>query len=251
MKTNKNIYFISDVHLGVDSDCTESIKREKLLLNFLEDIRDSAQEIYLLGDIFDFWFEYRNTVPKGFTRFLGKIAEFTDAGIAVNFFKGNHDMWTFGYLEGETGMKVFDNSLHKEINGKTFYISHGDGLGPYDKTYNILKKVFRNRILQFLFKLIHPDFGIFLAKKWSSSSRKKHKYSDVINYEDEWLVRYSRSVLENTDVDFFIFGHRHIPFQYKLNDKSTFTNIGDWLKSYSYAVFDGERLELKIWDKNC
>lgn len=238
------IYFISDVHLGADTANYSSIEREKMLVQWLDEIRETATSIYLMGDIFDFWFEYRKSIPKGFSRFFGKIAEITDSGTPVFFFKGNHDMWTFGYLEKELGVKVLDKPEVLNVNNKKLYLSHGDGLGPYDKKYNFLKKMFRNKTLQFLFKLVHPDLGITIAMAWSRSNRDNHKYPKNIEPEKEWLVRYSKTVLEKEHIDYFIFGHRHIPFQYKLSDSSVFTNLGDWTKSFSYAVFDGENLEL-------
>ncbi len=250
MKDNRKTYFISDVHLGADTGDYTSYEREIMFVDFLDRIKEQASAIYLLGDIFDFWFEYKHSVPKGFTRFLGKIAEITAQGIPVYFFRGNHDMWSFGYLEKETGMQIIDNCLITEISGKKFFLAHGHGLGPYDKSYNILKKIFRNRVLQFMFKIIHPDCGIRIAKAWSGSSRKKHKYPKDINPEDEWLVKYARSQIQEHKPDFFIFGHRHIPFQHNLDEKIVFTNLGDWMMNFSYAEYDGNHLALKKY-RNC
>lgn len=249
MKKKNKIYFISDAHLGADTDFYTSIEREVHLVNWLDEITDSAQAIYLLGDIFDFWFEYRKSVPKGFTRFLGKISELCDKGTPVYFFPGNHDMWTFDYLEKETGVEVINKPKIINLNNKTFYLAHGDGLGPYDKKYNILKVIFRSRFLQFMFKLIHPDLGIKIAQLWSSSSRKNHKYPKNLEYSNEWLVKYSKTVLAEQHIDYFIFGHRHIAFQYKLNDNSVFTNLGDWTRNFTYAVFDGNDLKILEYGK--
>jgi UDP-2,3-diacylglucosamine hydrolase len=245
LKAKNKTYFISDVHLGADTRDYPSIEREKMLVDFLDSIKQESSAIYLMGDIFDFWFEYKRAVPKGFSRFLGKIAEITDSGIPVYFFCGNHDMWTFGYLEREIGVNIVRNTLVTEISGKKFFLAHGDGLGSYDKSYNILKRIFRSRFFQFLFRLIHPDCGIWLARTWSGGSRKRHKYPKKINPEDEWLVKYAKSVMKNDKPDFFIFGHRHIPFQHELDNNCLFTNLGDWMMNFSYAVFDGTNLELK------
>lgn len=247
MDSNKKTYFISDAHLGIDSADSKAIEREKKLVAWLDEIKADAASIYLMGDIFDFWFEYKRVIPKGFSRFFGKISEITDSGIPVYYFVGNHDMWTFGYLEEELGVKVFKKPLITEINGKKFYIAHGDGLGPFDKSYLFLKKIFTNRFFQFLFRITHPDIGIKIANLWSGSSRNKHKYPKNINPEDEWLVKYARTVLEKNHIDYFIFGHRHIAYQHKLSDNSVFTNLGDWIRNYSYAEYDGKETVLKFY----
>ncbi len=246
----KNIYFIADAHLGINTKDHSAIEREKLLVKWLDEVKKDADAIYLMGDIFDFWFEYKRAIPKGFTRFLGKICELTDNGIPVYYFAGNHDMWTFGYLEKEIGVKVFKEPLVTEINGKIFYIAHGDGLGPYDKSYNFLKKIFKNKIFQFLFRIIHPDCGIKIAHLWSSGSRNNHNYPKNLKPENEMLVKYAKSVLQNEKIDYFVFGHRHIAFQYQINDACTFTNLGDWVNNFSYATFDGKNLELRFFIKD-
>lgn len=241
---------MSDVHLGFPSH-EESLERERLLVQWLKEAEKDAAEIYLLGDIFDFWFEYKSVVPRGYTRFLGTLAEITDKGIPVHYFTGNHDIWVFDYLPTETGVCVHREPIIKEWNGKRFYLAHGDGLGPFDKNYKLLKAVFTNKFLQWCFKRIHPNFSIGLAYKWSNHSRKKHHYPKQVEAEKEWLVRYARMVLQKEHFDFFIFGHRHIPYQVQLEENSLFTNLGDWIKNFSYAVFDGERLELRYYrDEN-
>lgn len=241
MKEKNNIYFVSDAHLGTP-DYYSSLEREKLLIKWIEEVAVDAKEIYLLGDIFDFWFEYKHLVPRGFTRFLGTLAKLTDSGIKIYFFTGNHDMWVFDYLPMETGVEVCREPVIKEYNGKRFYIAHGDGLGPFDKKYKLLKAVFKSSVCQWLFKRFHPSFSFWIAQSWSSNSREKHYLPEHPNFEEEWLVRYSRMVLAQQNIDYFVFGHRHIPYQYKLNEKSTITNLGDWLINFSYAVFDGEEL---------
>lgn len=247
---NKKVYFLADAHLGIKTKVHSEIEREKILVNWLDKVKSDAHAIFLMGDIFDFWFEYKRAIPKGFTRFLGKICELTDNGLPVYYFTGNHDMWTFGYFEKEMGLKVFNQPMIIEINRKKFYIAHGDGLGSYDRSYNFLKKIFRNRFFQFLFRIIHPDCGIKIAQLWSSGSRNSHKYPKNVIPENEWLVKYAQTVLKTTDVNYFVFGHRHIAFQYELGENCVFTNLGDWVKNFSYAVFDGEKFELKFFLKD-
>ncbi|HOZ30989.1 MAG TPA: UDP-2,3-diacylglucosamine diphosphatase [Bacteroidales bacterium] len=247
MKNNTKIYFVSDAHLGID-DKYSSDYRERLLIKWLDKIRSDATEIVLAGDIFDFWFEYKHVVPAGFYKLISKLRELSDSGIKLTYFTGNHDMWIFKYLPKAIGAELVRGIQTREINGKKLYIGHGDGLGPYDKQYNFLKRIFSSKFFQFLFKTIHPEISFRIARKWSSTSRSKHKYPENIDYNEEWLVKYSKSVLETEPFDFFVFGHRHIPFQIKLNDQSNFTNLGDWLFNFSYAVFDGTQLELKFFD---
>ncbi len=241
------IYFISDIHLGADIEKYPSDFREKLVAQWLDEVKQDASAIYLMGDIFDFWFEYKRVIPKGFTRFLGKVCEIADSGIPVYYFTGNHDIWTFGYLRDEIGLSVFHSPQIININNKKLYIAHGDALGPYDKSYNFLKKIFTNKYYQFLFRIIHPDCGIKFANSWSSSSRRRHKYPKTIIPDNEWLVKYAKTVLEKEHIDYFIFGHRHIPFQYELKNNSIFTNLGDWINNFSYAVFDGDKLKMEYY----
>ena len=237
-----NIYFVSDAHLGAPG-LKSSFEREKLLINWLTEVSADAKEIYLLGDIFDFWFEYKRLAPRGYTRLLCKLADITEAGIPVYFFTGNHDMWVFDYLPLETGVTVCREPVEREYNGKKFYIAHGDGLGPFDKKYKLLKACFKSKFCQWLFQRFHPNFSFWIAHSWSSNSRKKHYLPDKPDYEEEWLVRYSRMVLQKKHIDHFVFGHRHIPYQYKLNENSMITNLGDWLINFTYAVFDGENMK--------
>jgi UDP-2,3-diacylglucosamine hydrolase len=241
------IYFVSDAHFGIDAKYSSDF-RENLMIKWLDEIKQDAAELILGGDMFDFWFEYKHLVPRGFASLFAKLRELSDNGIKITYYAGNHDMWTFGYIEQVTGAELIRGTQVREIGGKTFYIGHGDGLGPYDKRYNFLKKIFSSKFFQFLFRLIHPSITFRIAFAWSSSSRKKHRYRDKISFEEEWLVKYSRTVLESQPVDYFVFGHRHIPFQHPLSDKTLFTNLGDWLFNFSYAVFDGEKMELKKYE---
>ncbi len=244
MTTRTKIYFVSDVHLGINSEFTSEY-RELLLIKWLDEIKTDATEIVLAGDIFDFWFEYKHVAPRGFNRIISKLREISDSGIKITYFTGNHDMWIFGYLPEAIGAELIRGIQIREINGKKLYIGHGDGLGPYDKSYNFLKKIFSSKFFQFLFKLVHPEISFRIALKWSSSSRKKHKYPAKTDFNDEWLVMFAKTVLEKEHIDFFVFGHRHIPFQAQIGDNTVFTNLGDWLFNFSYAVFDGEKMELK------
>ena len=244
---HKKIYFASDFHLGAPND-EISNKREKLLIKWLDEIKLDAQEIYLVGDIFDFWFEYKHAIPKGFVRLQGKIAEITDSGIPVHVFTGNHDMWIFDYLPKELGIQLYREPIEREYNGKQFLIGHGDGLGPGDIQYKMLKTVFSSRICQWAFARIHPNLGIAIANAWSKSSRKSSiGYNEVFHGEDkELLVLYCKEYLQkNPNIDYFVFGHRHLPLHMKIGEKSTYINLGEWIKHNTYAAFDGEKMELK------
>lgn len=243
--SKKKIFFASDLHLGLP-DYESSLKREKLFVKWLDEIKQEAEEIYLLGDIFDFWFEYRYTIPKGFVRFLGKITEITDAGIPVRFFTGNHDMWIFDYLPRETGMILHRKPLEKTIMGKTFFLAHGDGLGSGDIWYKMLKKIFASSFSQWLFARIHPNLGIRVANGWSHNNRYSRETPDFQGEDKEWLVLYARDYLKNQHKDYFVFGHRHLPMKVELKG-SSIINLGDWLTHFSYGVFDGENFELKIY----
>ena len=246
------IYFASDFHLGVPSK-EESRLREKRIIEWLDLIKLDASEVYLMGDVFDFWFEYKHVVPKGYIRFLGKLAELADAGIKLTFFKGNHDMWMFGYLKDELGATIINDELIIDRNGKRFYLHHGDGLGPGDAKYKLLKKVFRSNFSQWLFARLHPNLGIGIAKKWSKSSRISNGNDERFEGEDkEWLAVYAKEYLKNNNstdgnkIDYFIFGHRHLPLSIAIED-SLYINLGEWMNYDTYAVFDGEQLELKTF----
>lgn len=241
----KKIYFASDFHLGVPNKLS-SEKREAHIIKWLDQVKHDAAEIYLLGDLFDFWFEYSSVVPKGYIRFLGKLAELRDSGILIYAFIGNHDMWMFGYLTDELGIPVYNEPIEKEWNGKKFLIGHGDGLGPGDHGYKFIKKVFRNPICIFLFKWIHPDLGIKLAEYFSGTSRKANLEADgvFLGEEKEWLILFARETLKNTFYDYFIFGHRHLEMSYPLDEKSIYINLGSWFKKPHFAEFDGNQCQL-------
>jgi UDP-2,3-diacylglucosamine hydrolase len=244
--TDKKIYFLSDFHLGAP-DAASSLQREKQVVRFLDEIKNDAAEIFLVGDMFDFWYEYRKVVPKGFTRLLGKLAELSDAGIPMHFFVGNHDMWMKDYFLKELNIPIYFEPKEFERNGKKFLIGHGDGLGPGDKGYKFLKKIFRNPFCQWLFGLLPPYFGMGLADYFSRRSRAQTGASEEIflGEDKEWLIIYSKEALKEKKVDFFVFGHRHLAIDYRLSDRSRYINLGDWIHYYTYAVFDGNNLQLK------
>jgi UDP-2,3-diacylglucosamine hydrolase len=248
LNSGKKIYFLSDFHLGAPNH-EASLVREKRIVKFLDEIKNDAAVIFILGDLFDFWYEYKKVVPKGFVRILGKLAELTDSGIIIHFFVGNHDMWMSGYFEQELNIRVFYDPEEFEFNGKKFLVGHGDGLGPGDHKYKFMKKVFRNRFSQWLFGMLHPASGIGLADYFSRKSRAATGNEDerFLGEEKEWLIVYSRELLQKKHFDFFVFGHRHLPIEFKLNDKSVYINLGDWIKYNSYAEFDGENIQLKYY----
>ena len=245
MKTGKKIYFASDFHLGVPT-YEKSLEREHRIVRWLDSIRNDAEELYLLGDVFDFWFEYRTVVPRGFVRLLGKLAELSDSGIKIHYFTGNHDMWTFDYLEKELNVTIYRAPIERVYNSKSFYIGHGDGLGPGDHGYKFIKKIFASKICQWLFARLHPNFGIGIANYFSKKSRIATGTTDekFLGEEKEWLVIYSKEILAKKHFDYLIFGHRHLPLDIKIND-SRYINLGDWIQYFTYGVFDGENFELK------
>lgn len=249
MNKRTKYYFASDFHLGVPT-LEKSKAREKKIVAWLDEVAKDAKEIFLVGDLFDFWFEYKTVVPRGYTRLFGKIAEICDSGIPVHVFTGNHDMWSFGYLPKELGVIMHKKPIIREINGKKLMIGHGDGLGPGDHGYKFIKKVFANPFCQWLFGWIHPDLGIGLADFMSRRSRASSQDYDEVYHGDEkeFLVQYcKRKEAEGSKIDYYIFGHRHLPINKKISETATYINLGEWLKNYTYAVFDGETAELLEW----
>ena len=242
----KKIYFASDNHLGAPT-IDASAPREKKFVAWLDDIKQDAAAIFLLGDLFDFWFEYKTVVPKGFTRTLGKLAEISDSGIPVYFFVGNHDLWMDDYFKTELNIPVFHQPEDFVFNNKTFFIGHGDGLGPADKGYKRMKKVFTNPFFKWLFRWVHPDIGMRIAQYLSVKNKLISGDDDAkfLGEENEWLAQYSQKKLEEKHRDFFIFGHRHLPLEIELNPSSKYINLGDWIGYYTYGVFDGDKMELK------
>jgi len=250
MDPSKKIYFLSDFHLGAP-DAASSLIREKKIIQFLDKIRHDAAEIFILGDLFDFWYEYKKVVPKGYVRILGKLAELSDSGIPLYFFVGNHDMWMNDYFQKELNIPVYFEPKEFSYNGKKFLIGHGDGLGPGDQGYKFIKKIFRNKACQWLFGILPPYIGMGIAGYFSRKSRAQTGQTDEVflGEDKEWLIRYSKEVLQKQHFDYFIFGHRHLPLDIKLNDKSRYLNLGDWIKYDSYAVFDGNDMALLYYNK--
>lgn len=248
MTPSKKIYFLSDFHLGAP-DAERSREREKIIVRFLEEIAPDAGEIFLVGDLFDFWYEYRQVVPKGYTRLLGQLARLSDAGVQLHFFVGNHDMWVKDYFTRELNMPVYFEPQRFERAGQTFLVGHGDGLGPGDHGYKRLKKIFRNPVCQWLFGVFPPVLGMGLAGYLSRRSRAQTGASEEVflGEDKEWLIQYSKEKLQQEPADYFIFGHRHLPIDFRLNEKSRYINLGDWIRYFTYAVFDGEKLELKSY----
>lgn len=242
----KNVYFLSDFHLGVPS-AVASLQRERLIVQFLDEIKDKAHTVFLVGDMFDFWFEYRTVVPKGYVRLLGKLAELSDAGIRLHFFVGNHDMWMKDYFQKELNIPLYFEPRVFAFNRCSFYIGHGDGLGPGDRGYKAMKKVFRHPVCQWLFGIFPPVLGIGLAGFFSQKSRGgiEHEEEKFLGEEKEWLLIYSRQVLKNEKHDFFVFGHRHLPIDYRLSSEARYINLGEWINFQTYAVFDGQEMRLQ------
>lgn len=242
------IYFASDMHLGYPS-FSEGRERERLFCTWLDSIAPQAEALYLLGDIFDFWYEYRHVVPKGYTRFLGRIAALTDSGIPVHLFTGNHDVWMFDYLPDELGVTLHSEPLLLELGDKRLMLHHGDGLGSADRGYRLMKRCFRSRTLQWLFAhLLHPDLSQWIGHTWSRHSRSSKPLTHPFGGEAERITQFARQTLEHQHIDYFVFGHWHSPVAYPLNDRSTLVVLGDWLVSNTYAQWDGHGLELRRFE---
>jgi len=251
LAAGKKIYFASDFHLGIPNH-EASLARERRLCQWLDMISQDAAMLFLVGDIFDVWFEYKNVVPKGYTRFLGKLAALRDGGLLIEAFTGNHDLWMRGYFEQELNIPVHHSPIRRTFNDKNFLIAHGDGLGPGDHGYKMLKKVLRSPLSQWLYRRIHPDTGVGLAS-WASRLGPKHdgQHEEVfLGPEKEWLVQYALDILQTESVDYFIFGHRHLAIEYPLPNGSLYVNLGDWIRYNSYAVFDGQQLSLNYFSDN-
>ena len=244
----KKIYFLSDFHLGTPN-AESSLQREKRIVQFLNEIQHQAYAIFIVGDMFDFWYEYRTVVPKGAVRLLGKIAELADAGIKIHFFVGNHDMWMRNYFQKELNVPVYFGPREFEFNGKKFWVGHGDGLGPGDHGYKAMKKVFRNPVCQWLFGILPPFFGVGIANYFSNKSREATGTSEekFLGEDREWLLIYSREMLAKKHFDFFVFGHRHLPIDFRLTEESRYINLGEWINFSTYAEFDGENLLVRSY----
>ena len=262
LNLKKKVFFVSDHHFGVTTTDMSSKEREKLFVKFLEKIKPEASEVIFMGDLFDFWFEYKTVIQKGYVRLLGKIAEFVDDGIPVSYFRGNHDIWAFSYLNDEIGMKLYRKPEIRTILGKNFYLAHGDGLGDGDKGYKFLKKVFECKFNQWLFRWVHPDFSTSIAFRWSKRSRyanqaktkkdeAKHGLTSTEISAKKRLPEFCQSVKDKEkNIDYFVFGHYHAPLQFATPDNTPIFTIGDWIVHFTYGVFDGEKFELKSFINN-
>ena len=241
---------MSDAHLGSVSH-DSSIDVERKLCRWFDAVKHDAKEIYLLGDIFDYWFEYKNVVPRGFTRVLGKFSELTDVGIPIYFFIGNHDIWLTDYLSTECGLIVKRKPVVKNIDGKVFFLAHGDGLGDESWGFRFVRKIYHNKFLRFLYAAIHPRWTMAFASKWSNYSRMSAEIAPFMGEEKEHLIQFAKEELKRSpEINYFIFGHRHIMLNHPLKDNSNIVILGDWMSYFSYAVFDSKTVELKQFEKD-
>lgn len=241
-----NIVFASDFHLGIDCN-RNSKERELIICDWLDSIKDSTKELYLLGDIFDYWYEYKSTIPRGFSDFLSKIKELRNSGVIIHIFTGNHDMWMFDYFTEEYGIKVHKQPLALTKDDKSFFIGHGDGLGPGDHIYKVIKKIFSNRVCQILFSMIHPTIALKLMKLLSQRDAKKYTRDQDFDPDKEWLIDFAKEKNAKSTFDYFIFGHRHLVYDYKMEDGARVLNLGDWISFFSYIEWDGKTLEVKFF----
>jgi len=241
----KPIYFLSDAHLGSRA-IAHGRTQERRLVRFLDSIKEKAGAVYLLGDMFDFWYEYKHVVPKGYTRLLGKISELTDLGVEVHFFTGNHDIWAYGYLAEECGVIIHRKPLTVEMGDKVFFLAHGDGLGDPNPSFKLLRAIFHNRVCQILFSALHPRWGMEFGLTWAKHSRLKHEAEDPPCYlgeDKEYLVLFAKEYLHShPNVNYFLFGHRHIELDLMLSRTARVMILGDWITHFTYAVYDGEQL---------
>ena len=245
----KKIYFASDQHLGAPT-AEASFPREQKFVAWLDTVKQDAEAIFLLGDLFDFWFEYKTVVPKGFVRVLGKLAEIRDSGIPIYFFVGNHDLWMHDYFEKELNIPVYHDNQTFTFYGKSFLIGHGDGKGPGDKGYKRMKKVFTHPVSKWVYRWLHPDLGVKLAQYLSVKNKLISGEADVkfLGEDNEWLVQYCKRKLQTQHYDYFVFGHRHLPMTITLNEQSTYINLGDWIGYFTYGVFDGAQMTLEKFE---
>ena len=249
LQPGKKIYFASDQHFGAPDQISSKI-REDRFVRWLNEIKKDAQIVFLMGDLFDFWHEWKHVVPKGYIRVLGKIAELKDAGIEVHFFVGNHDLWMKSYFEDELSVPVYFEKQYYEIAGKQFLLAHGDGLGPGDKGYKRMKKVFTNPVAQWAFRWLHPDIAMKIANYMSQKNKliSGEEDKEFLGEDKEFLILYSKEKLKTQKIDYFVFGHRHLPMILDLNSYSKYINLGDWIVYFTYGVFDGSQFNLETWE---
>ena len=245
LSPGKYIYFASDNHLGAPTRA-DSLSREKHFVAWLDHIAPTAEALFLMGDLFDFWFEYKTVIPKGHIRVLGKLAELSDSGLPIHYFVGNHDMWMNGYFEEEMNIPVYHKPMDITVNDTRFFIGHGDGLGPGDTGYKRMKKIFSNGFFKWLFRWLHPDIGVRVAQYLSVKNKLISGKEDVkfLGEDQEWLAQYCRRKEAEEHRDYYVFGHRHMPLEIAVNDRSTYFNIGDWITHFTYGRFDGRTMAL-------
>jgi UDP-2,3-diacylglucosamine hydrolase len=240
-------YFASDFHLGAPTK-EQSKERELAIVRWLDYAAIDATDIYLVGDVFDFWFEYAAVIPKGFSRFFGKLAELADRGIHLHFFHGNHDMWVKHYFTEEFGMKIYENPIGLTLYGKRIYLGHGDGLGPGDRGYKLIKSFLRSKVCQWAFARIHPNFGIGLARFFSGKSREGSEHEhQFLGFEHEWLYQFAQGMQQKDRYDYYIFGHRHLPYALPI-EQGTYFNLGEWLHYQTFMKIDSEIPQYYTWD---
>ncbi|MBK7440513.1 MAG: UDP-2,3-diacylglucosamine diphosphatase [Bacteroidetes bacterium] len=247
MERNK-IYFASDFHLGIP-DFDSSLEREKKIVRWLSSIENDATKIFLVGDLFDFWFEYKYVVPRGHVRLLGKIAELKDKGIDIHVFTGNHDLWMYGYFEEELKVPVHRDSIQFEFGGKKFFVGHGDGIGPGDNGFKFMKRIFKSKAAQVLYGMLHPYIAFKVARFFSHNSRRANEEEAFLGDDKEWQIIYAKEVLQKEHFDYFLFGHRHIVLDKPIAENTTFINLGDWIIHFTYAEFDGTICKIKYFEK--
>ena len=235
-------YFFSDAHLGLGSR-EDDRQREMRLVRFLSSVQRDAAQIFIVGDLFDYWFEYRSVVPKNYFRLFTKLSELTEQNIRLVFIAGNHDFWVKDYFSNELGMDVHRNPLDVTISGKRFLLHHGDGLLKDDLGYKILKKILRNRINIFLFSLLHPDLSGWIAR-WSSHTSRQ--YTSKRTYEGSGMLEFATRMIKTEGFDFVVMGHNHVSSYHSI-DGGAYVNLGDWIDENTYAVFDGKNIKLKKW----
>lgn len=245
----KKVYFASDFHLGAPNEI-ESKKREQKIIRWLNEISTDAEAVFLVGDIFDFWFEYKEVIPKGFIHFVAKLATLRDQGIPIYFFTGNHDLWMKDYFTKELGIPIFHEPILLHLEGRKILVGHGDGLGPGDNSYKFLKKIFTNPFFNWLFRWMHPDVGIKIAKAWSGRSRISNIKKEEGKFlgEDEWLWQYCKELETEEHHDLYIFGHRHLPLTLPVSGRSTYINLGEWVSQYTYLEISSTSYELKTFE---
>ncbi|SDF06702.1 UDP-2,3-diacylglucosamine diphosphatase [Epilithonimonas hungarica] len=249
LQSGKKIYFASDQHFGVP-DLQQSRIREERFIRWLDSIKKDAQVLFLMGDLFDFWHEWKYVVPKGYIRVLGKIAELKDSGIDIYFFVGNHDLWMKNYFEEELGIPVFFEKRYYEISDKNFLLAHGDGLGPGDKGYKRMKKVFTNPLAQWAFRWLHPDIAMRIANYMSQKNKliSGEEDKEFLGEDKEFLIQYSKEKLKTENIDYFVFGHRHLPLVFDLGKDAKYINLGDWIVYFTYGVYDGQSFDVKKFE---